>query len=73
MKDIEKHERTGVDIAALLCGLILAFAAAVGIWVSAGHNLSKNFIQVGVPLVLIGLGVLGLGLSMLQNSRSKKR
>ena len=61
-----------LDVASLIWGLLFATVAAAGLWVATGHSLSWEFLRLGVPCLLIGLGVLGLTLSRVcgRSSRS---
>lgn len=52
-----------VDVASLIWGLFFTAAAGCGLWIATGHTLSWAFIRLGIPTLLICLGILGLVLS----------
>lgn len=58
------------DGSALVWGLLFAMIAAIGIWLGLGHDVDWPVLRVAAPAVLIGLGILGLALSVRSSNRS---
>jgi hypothetical protein len=53
----------GVDVIALISGVLLTGAAGLSLWLSVVGPVNWRVVQVVAPLLLVVLGVVGLALS----------
>lgn len=52
-----------VDVVALVFGVLLTAAAAAFLWLALVGPIDERIIQIGTPILLVGVGVSGLALS----------
>jgi len=52
-----------VDVVALVTGLLLTGIAAASLWLAFGGSLDWHLVSIAAPLILVGVGALGLLLS----------
>lgn len=58
-----RQARRTVDVSSLLWGVVFACVAGIAVWTALGHDVNWEVFRFIAPLLLIGLGILGLILS----------
>lgn len=53
----------GVDVVALISGLLLTSVAGCSLWLIFGGSIDWQLLRIAAPLTLVVVGVLGLALS----------